>query len=222
MKKNLLIIAALLSGAAVAQDTTRTPLVDGVYTIEEASWQTDGAYRSVTFDTPFEISGDWALSLTLDVNAATGSNQWGTTLLATGKDPFAASYNGGFQLYVQVSGNISLKGGIGDISGSSDHKVGTAPLATLGTYTLDLSHIGTVLTASIKDAQGTEVASSTLNNVTWAEGTTVDHFTTTLTDNQQANGWTLPTGTLALVPEPTTATLSLLALAGLALRRRRK
>lgn len=123
---------------------------------------------------------------------------------------------------MQTSGNICLKGVRGDIAGNTDHKVGEAPLATSGTYTLDLSHIGTVLTASIKNAQGEEIASSTLNNVTWAEGTTVDHFTTTITDGQRANGWSMPTGTLALVPEPTTATLSLLALAGLALRRRRK
>ncbi len=49
-------------------------------------------------------------------------------------------------------------------------------------------------------------------------------FVTSINDTQLNNGWTLPsiTFTTPVVPEPATATLSLLALAGLAARRRRK
>lgn len=55
---------------------------------------------------PQTLSGNTPWKLTIEASSnGTGANKWGTGLFATGTNPIAGSYPGGFQLYLQNNSN---------------------------------------------------------------------------------------------------------------------
>lgn len=68
----------------------------------ESNWQTTTLPATLSAALPWEIS----MSVT---DGGTNFNQLGSALVATGSNPFAATYADGFQLYLQESGNLVLK-----------------------------------------------------------------------------------------------------------------
>lgn len=173
----------------------------------------------------FDINDNWEIDLTFVSTASSGANQWGTCILATGDNPTAGAYPGGFQLYLNVSGGLVIKAGSsGPISADENHTfVPNGVMSGKGTYTVSLVHFGTVLRGTVFDSTGAQLASQAWENVQWADGTTVTQFCTNISDSMITNNdWQRPTVSVKSVPEPATATLGLLALAGLAARRRRK
>lgn len=139
-----------------------------------------------------------------------------------------ATYAGnGFQMYVGVGGQVNYKGA-GNQSGDvaiKDSKGTAVTLTADKTYTFSVSHYGNITKYSVYDSDKNLLGVAQHTNATWSG--TVSVLSTgvggtygTFNNNMLANGWSLPSG--YIIPEPATATLSLLALCGLTMRRRRK
>lgn len=162
------------------------------------------------------IDDDWTLDLTVSLTKS--YNEWGTALLATGDNAYAVNYTGGFQLYLsQNSGELRIK--------TTD----TDPVAALTIGTLDFS---TPINIQMNLSYHAEDKVLTLNSATIGTVSTTTpltyHVSSGISFSQLItgiNGASTLTGELTVgtqsIPEPTTTTLSLLALASLALRHRR-
>ena len=74
----------------------------------ENSVQGNGNQNAITLDRTIQSDEPWKLIMNVKGNGST-FNQWGSCLLATGTNPFADSYTGGFQLYWQKAGNLVVK-----------------------------------------------------------------------------------------------------------------
>lgn len=164
-----------------------------------------GNYGS--WDTDFEFS----MSLTLGENIS-ASNDWPV---------FAEIAGGGSSLrfgpYTAMNNTVAVDSSQGALTKGENNLVS---VASGGTYTITLTKIGKDVTVSV-------------NGVVSGSGTLADGVTGNITDialggntssqyriNEVVHS--VSWSSVTAVPEPTTATLSLLALAGLAARRRRK
>lgn len=232
MKKTFAAIAlTFVATTAYAADSVdlETKVIDINIARTDWSWvvNVDNVGKATTPEEgfSFDINDNWEIDLTFVATASSGANEWGTCILATGTNPTGDSYPQGFQLYLNVNGGLVIKGGLsGDLSGTASHNIASdGVMSDPGTYTVSLVHFGTGLRGTVFDSAGAQLASQAWENVQWADGTTVTQFCTNISDNMIANnGWERPTVSVKSVPEPATATLGLLALAGLAARRRRK
>lgn len=154
-------------------------------------------------------SGDFEFSMTLTLGTPiTASNNWPVFFELSGNGtalrvgPYVADGN-----KVDIDGNLSKNSEM------------AATVAPGGTYTITLTKIGTDVFAAVNgvvSSTGTvgEI-SGTVDNVFFG-GANYDAYK--MNSVVHSVSWSSVTA----VPEPTTATLSLLALAGLAARRRRK
>ena len=188
----------------------------------------------IQFDS-ISLAQDWTLTLNLTTTVTSGYNKWGTPIVSTEDDPTAATQK--IQVYAAVAGDSII---IKPNCGNDNYKVtlsGEAMQAwkatSAKTLVLDYDVEGKALTFNVTDDSGTSIADVSWKNVSFVDGKTQsDKVLTQLktgisADMVASQGWTLPSGsftygTADAVPEPATATLSLLALAGLAARRRRK
>ncbi len=220
MKKTLITLAALaLASVAQAVDYplsesfTLTDFQDGKIELKHA----------LDFTKDFEISG----SITIGTEDA---NQWGTPLITTNtRDVFGSVSDGGFKLYLTDADN-----GLGDdklVSYFSNNYAvddyrkdytSTMPALTPGdvlTFTYTYTAATMVAKMTFSDGSSTDSRSASL------KGMTLDPISVLVTSigtgEATSNDWAISL-TVKSVPEPATATLSLLALAGLAARRRRK
>ena len=75
--------------------------------------QGNGNQNTFTLDRTIKSNEPWKLIMNVKGDGST-FNEWGSCLLATGTNPFANSYNGGFQLYWQKAGNLIIKSTNGD------------------------------------------------------------------------------------------------------------
>lgn len=162
------------------------------------------------------IDDNWTLDLTVSLTQS--YNEWGTALLATGDNAYADNYTGGFQLYLaQNSGELRIK------------TTNTDPVAALTIGTLDFS---TPINIQMNLSYHAEDKVLTLNSATIGTVSTTTPLTYDVPSGISfsqlitgINGASTLTGKLTVgtqsIPEPTTTTLSLLALASLALRHRR-
>ena len=180
----------------------------------------------ITFDN-ISLTQDWTLSFSLMVTPANGYNDWGTPILSTETDPTAAEQT--LQVYAPKGGNsIILKPNRGD----DKYKVNLDAAvqdewkaSSYKEFELSYDFETTTLAFSVTDAAGTSIVDTKWSDVQFSNTQTLSQLKTGISqamlDSQQ---WSLPSGSFIYgsVPEPTTATLSLLALAGLAARRRRK
>ena len=222
MKKTIFTLA-VLAGVAMA-DTVTTP--------EELTWNpltittpTNGALSSGNSSIDWneatgKLEDSWQLSFTLDPSRLSNQYIFGTVKSGSGAD--------GYTLSITSNGTISL----------NQNKSNS--VLTVGSYTADDSEVAITLqfvkyvnsngefnkgvfTLTVGDASGTYVVENADNTV----------FNKGANNNVWTNGGAEKLSGISLmyadsvvveqiVPEPTTATLSLLALAGLAARRRRK
>ena len=212
-----------LAGVAMA-DTVTTP--------EELTWTTlsitapaNGTLASgnSAIDWSEEtgnLTESWELSFTLDPSRLDNQYLFGTVKGNSGAD--------GYTLSITNSGTISL----------NENKINS--VLTVGSYTADDSAVAITLqfvkfvttegafdsglfTLTVGDAVGTYAVTSE-NNTIFTKGSNNNVWTNG--GREQLSGISLKSAgavvVMPTVPEPATATLSLLALAGLAARRRRK
>ncbi|MBQ8517146.1 MAG: PEP-CTERM sorting domain-containing protein [Akkermansia sp.] len=154
--------------------------------------------------------------------------QGGTVELATLVDGGAMTmYSGSFDSLELLDGELNIRG---DIS-TGDLILDGGEVNFLGAYTLDLGGndlilgdnvIITLSVATLEDITGSYTLFKNLgSNSTDTKNLMIELTDGTASKSVQAS-YINGTFSVAAVPEPTTATLSLLALAGLAARRRRK
>ena len=231
MKKTIIALMAL-AGVAMGAETI---------TIESSDWNQLEDNKGYTLDLsskPIDLTADnWVLTLTMDVVAGTATNQWGSGAISTGSNPLGGFYDyyameannsaDGLQSYITKGGEVRFVGGgickgtLGLTPTTDAAPIGTIDANKKVTLVYTLTRTGENTTLSIT-ADGTAIAKEiTLSNEKCKWDHTVSTLSSTLTDTQTAAGWTLASGSFTIVPEPATATLSLLALAGLCARRRR-
>ncbi len=244
MKKTLITLMAL-AGVAMAQDYTVTESwaidfgtefqggyeITGTLNNKGTFWDVSdyavaGGVTTASNHRPHlagGVYGSWdddfqfSITLTLGENIS-ASNGW----------PVFASLAGNgkalrFGPYTNAGNYVSLDG---DLSKDGDNQNFTTTVEGGGTYTITLTKIGTSLTLAV---DGQDVSFGTLNdgvsgNITDISlgGDTGSSYRINETVHSISYGLVTVTPSTPSVPEPATATLSLLALAGLAARRRRK
>lgn len=103
---------------------------------------------TIASGTPFRL----ILSGTTD---GASFNEWGSSLLATGTNSFADSYDGGFQLYWTKGGTLTAK-----VNGSNENRFSTAASARF-TITMDYDGTGKLVLALTADGKTPEVKAFT-------------------------------------------------------------
>ncbi len=197
MKKTLITLAALAASVASAADYTAS------YT------QDDFSSNVLTLQHGLYFGQDW--TLTVDVTVGTAAyNEWGSGVLASGSSFTENSYSNGFQVWHAINDGTTLT----KLNGSTETKLET-PWSAGETYTFNVSYVAE--TGVIRVTGAGFDASSTLTNA--KELATITQLSSGVIGLE---GWSVAITQTASIPEPATATLSLLALAGLAARRRRK
>lgn len=234
MKKTLLSAALLaLAGVAAAGDTWETKTLS--FSFSEAA--TDANNPSVIdLGTSIDLSKAWSLTFEAYTNYNNSSNYWGSTLLASGQNAIADGYSGGFQVYHTSGGEgvTNPKGINMKLNSGNTTQVPAGDLNLPGLIKVQLAYDGsgtltyTLTTTGQNTTEGDSPQTVTGSvSTTYAESALLTHLSTNITSEMLGDkGWTLPSGTITytalVVPEPATATLSLLALVGLCARRRRK
>ena len=175
------------------------------------------------------MNQDWTLTLNLTTTVQEGYNQWGTPIVST-ENNITADWQL-LQVYAKGNGIVVKPGvkfdtySIGLANPSAELSAWQATSAKVFVLGYDVE--GKELTFKVSDDSGASIANATWTGISF-DGKSLTQLKTgvkaEMVENQK---WTLPSGsftygTAESVPEPTTATLSLLALAGLAARRRRK
>lgn len=218
MKKYITIAALLAAGSAFANADVSWDAVKEQYLIETGSWS-DGKVTlgGEGFDLSLE---NWEIELSFNALAKTGANEWGTAAFATGGNSLADWYLNGFQLYVKVDGNINVKGnGINETN--NDVKIGEIDTNEVVPLTFKVVRSGDNTTYSLLSGT-TSLYSETFEIKDWSGKITT--LSSSITSDQLEAGWTLATGKLSVVPEPSAfgllAGLGALALVGTRRRRR--
>ena len=241
MKKTIVALLALASAAFGADYTTET-----AWTLDFGSEYTNGfqwnAKEGYSYGTPWDIvavEGGSQTNGSKRVHMAGGifgswNDDFSLTMTVTLGEPISAS--NGWPVFGEIAGNgtalrfgpytnagnyVSIDGDL--TKGNTD----TSFAVTSGnTYTIMLTKIGTSVSLSV---DGKEVSTGTLANT--VSGNITDLMLGGNKNNQYRINEIVHSASYSLItvkpetpsiPEPTTATLSLLALAGLAARRRRK
>ena len=235
MKKTLIALMALAGAAFGAEYTAET-----VWTLNFGSEYTNGfqwnAKEGYSYGTPWDIvavEGGSQTSGNKRVHMAGGKfGSWDTdfvfTLNVTLGDPITAS--NGWPVFGEIAGSGSAlrfgpyvnNNNTVALDGSLEKgENGLVSVDPNGTYTITLTKIGTNVTLAVNGV-------NTGYGTTGATGNITDIMLGGNQNNQYRINEVVHSASMALltpapaVPEPTTATLSLLALAGLAARRRRK
>ena len=218
MKKTLIALMALAGVAAADTATTPDELTWNPLTITTPANGVLGSGNSVIdwSEATGNLTNSWELSLTLDPSRVSDQYLFGTVKGNSGAD--------GYTLKITNGGAISL----------NENK--SSEVLTVGSYTADDSAVAITLqfvkfvdsegefesglfTLTVGDAVGTYTV-STIDNTIFTKGSNNNVWTNG--GAEKLSGISLKYADAVVVPEPTTATLSLLALAGLAARRRRK
>lgn len=225
MKKTLIALVAL-TGVATAEVT------DGWFTKPDAlTWETlsittpeNGALATSNSvidwtEATGNLQKSWELSLTLDPSRLSDQYIFGTVKGNSGAE--------GYTLSISSEGSIML-----------NQAKSNCVIEAMNAYTADDSAVAITLQflnyvdEAGKDAGGLftltvggssytyEIAEADAANTVFTKGSNNNIWTNG--GAEQLSGISLKHGGNMIVPEPTTATLSLLALAGLAVRRRRK
>ncbi len=234
MKKTLITLAALATSVASAATVTDTYTAANFST--DAS-NNDGSWKVLSLTNTLDNTCDWTLTAVITIGTDT-YNTHGTPVLTTGADVFSTS---GLQVYFTNK----------DYQGTVEHPLKTEWFGgEHEDNTLSGTHAGDVITLTYTFDKDGGTAGSLHIDYTLQRGgyTYSDDGSTWYTNTDTTNmanlsisklsttigtaaleGWTLDSLTVTrtiedtpAVPEPATATLSLLALAGLAARRRRK
>ena len=235
MKKTLITLLAL-SGLAIGE----TP-AEYTDTYSAASWSNG----TLTLNRGLDLSLDyWSIEATLTLTPDIGNTSyWGTRFLYTSSAEQPSKND--FFLYL---GSMEKEGtpedhpewanygyvnfrGFGTRTDGTDIQIKDAQgnrLTFDGTYTFKLTRNDDKFNIITLDEKQSIISNLEFDASILGTGTISTLKSDVLVTNANVTGWaewTKPTVTISTVkpiPEPTTATLSLLALAGLAARRRRK
>ena len=237
MKKTIIALMAMASAAFGADYTTET-----AWTLNFGNEYTDGfqwtAEAGYSYGTPWDIVaveggsqtssskrvhmeggmfGSWdedfqfAITLTLGETISAGTDNWPVFGEIAGSGTAVR-----FGPYTAMNNTVALDGNLTKTEGANN----LVSVAPSGTYTVTLTKIGKDVTVAV---DGKETAHGVLAD------TVSGNITDIMLGGNQANQYKINEvvhsasySVLTVVPEPTTATLSLLALAGLAARRRRR
>ena len=214
MKKTIITLLALC-GVASAANVTKDDFEDNLNRVSISLDDVATSFSSGTFAVSFEAESSYALDLNLQMG-------------------------GGESFYISVSGNdmyLSITAPNLDLMNSMvmfpAEYSGSFLLQCINNngFVITLSHFdeGTQLFTPIHEVTTNCTFPSSLNTATFNVGTSNSNSSSPVSElriwegivtaTEMANP---PAALSPVVPEPTTATLSLLALAGLAARRRRK
>ena len=239
MKKTIITLMALAGMACAADYTVENVWSADFGTAYQGGYQVNGSLTSVgtvwdvvAVEGGVQTSGDKRVHMAGGVYGSWADDFEFSITLTLG-DPISAS--NGWPVFAEVAGNgtslrfgpytnagnyVSLDGSLE--KGTTDTSFS---VASGETYTVTLTKIGTALTLAV---DGTVVSNGTLNgnvsgNITDIAlgGNTTNGYRINETVHSISYGL-VTAAESPVVPEPATATLSLLALAGLAARRRRK
>ena len=240
MKKTIIALMAMASAAFGADYTAET-----VWTLDFGSEFTNGfqwtGEEGYSYGTPWDIvsvDGGAQTSSAKRVHMAGGVfGSWDTdfvrTLNVTLGETISAS--NAWPVFGEIAGSgaslrvgpYTNKNNTVAIDGSvtkDDSKNNLVSVDAGGTYTITLTKIGREVTVAVDgEATGYGVlADSVSGNITelMLGGSQQNYYK--INEVVHSASWAVLTPTTPAVPEPATATLSLLALAGLASRRRRK
>ena len=207
MKKTIIALMALV-GVAMADQLTLTTPANGTLTSSNAwlAWSDD-----VT-----ELTS-WELSFTLYVNRDTHSDQ-----------NLAVLSDSGLQFSINMDGSVEFYGNNTSTDSSANFVSAVKTDTPITLQYIANEENGNIIGGTLKATSGENVLSVDLTSeltLTSGESGSIRLWTTSgeyqfsdITLSQLSNNVI----STPAVPEPTTATLSLLALAGLAARRRRK
>ncbi len=232
MKKTIITLMAL-AGVAFGADYT----VENVWTVNFGSAYTNGyeATGSITSITQTwdivaveggaQTSGEKRVHLRDDKFGSWDSDFEFSITLTLG-DPISASNN--WPVFFELADSDSNKLRVGpyiaagntvDMDGNvTKNEERAASVTAGGTHTITLTKIGNSVSAAVDgvvSSTGTINYSGTINNITLGGDTNGYYKLNSVVHS-------ISMSSITVVPEPATATLSLLALCGLAARRRRK
>ncbi len=246
MKKTLITLAALAMASVASAAITTNSYTAADFGTDKSN--SNGSWKVLTLDTTLDYATNWTLSATFTIGSA-NYNGWGTPAFATGNDIFSGS---GLQIYLannkypddyadsSLAGEPTGEKALRSKWFNSEHNSGvmtgtkSGDILTL-TYSYDKASDQLTIGYSL-DRAGT-IYHDNLSNDTWykATGSVVKpaEISELSTGILGLDGWSIGSITTTYgvadpatgggaIPEPATATLSLLALAGLAARRRRK
>lgn len=243
MKKTPFICAAVLSSVCAYA-------ADRVTTIEPSAFLSEVKGTATLTENFAQTATEWSIETTFTYKSDTSMNKWGTTILCTTSGLTAEYYFGGFQVWAGVvnkdtgvGGDLVVKGcGFDNGSYGTTLTTKNIKLTAGSSYTvvLDVVYTGAenkyTTSLTLKGAVEGQIGDTVTKTYTFKESNVISHLYTACQDgvtrvdaetglSYSATSWDPPKVTLktsgVLVPEPATATLSLLALAGLAARRRR-
>ncbi len=214
MKKTIITLLALC-GVASAADVTKDDFEDNLNRVSIFLDDVATSFSSGTFAVSFEAESSYALDLNLQMGGgesfyiSVSSNNTYLSITAPNLDlmssmvMFPAEYSGSFLLQC-INNN-------GFVITLSHFDEGTQLFTPIHEVTTNCTFPSSLNTATFNVGTSNSNSSSPVSELRIWEGI--------VTATEMANP---PAALSPVVPEPTTASLSLLALAGLAARRRRK
>lgn len=95
----------------------------------------------------------WEVTATYDLSNGKFNSGWGSSLMASGDNPAidGGTYNNGFQVFLQASGNVVVRGGV---SGANDTYKFTHTVGKFSTITIVVSYANNLITVSVTNSDG--------------------------------------------------------------------
>lgn len=228
MKKTIMLATAAVSSVCAYAETTSadwTRTTSYANQTETYTTTLEGSFTLTLADAGI-VLGDKSFSLSVTTTAPSFANSWGTGLIGT-SDPYAKPESADkFWMYVGSTTNQKVQIGTNNWGYTMDNVVYTEPTDSAPwTFSFTLTYNADADTPYIEFSSN-EGSSVTFDTKRDTNIVSTFNYATLTNVGQVA----VPSGTTTtisitrgavVVPEPATATLSLLALAGLAARRRR-
>ena len=212
MKKTIIALLALAGVAAAAPLTLTSP----------ANGSLSSGNNAVAWSEDYSTLTSWELSFTLTDAALGDAILFGTDRDGSGAAGYILSTNvdGSLEVYARNIGvNYSNSTAAGVVTAGTPVAITFSFVADENQYTNEI--VGGTFTVKAGEATSSWAVTSGLG-YTDLTNNSVSRFWTNGGAEQFSNITVTKLDNNMVVPEPTTATLSLLALAGLAARRRRK
>lgn len=174
-----------------------------------------GTVCTVSLNPTILAATDYTVSFDFSYKANEFANKWGSALLASSNVPTAVDYTGGFQFYLSAGGNLQVK-----LAGANSETLLKSGISADTGYSLALSfsQARQEVTCTLWDSADKGAPLATLTKS--ASNVGFDFLSTNAPKSTLISN--LKVTTQDAIPEPSTASLGLLGLASLLLRRRRR
>lgn len=142
------LISGTMTGTVASGTGTVNPQYYTIYNLDEALVASEG----------FEVT-------VKGTSDGSTYNQWGSGLFASGTDPLAATYNGGFQFYLGAAGNFVLK-----VNGSAEEALNNSNCKVIANtpFTATIRYQNGTLTIAVDNGAGqtgTYTKACSINNI---------------------------------------------------------